>query len=577
MKTKKIKYVLFVIILCVMTVLLCPAAAVFAKKKVTEAKYSFDKSSITLYTGWKNHLSDVRGVGENVEITYFSGDEDVAFISSEGEIIPIAEGSTDVYAEITENGIPSVCSMKVTVKKPYSKLYDSTDTLTLNGSYIFKIRRYGHSEPVTWTLSGKGYAEIEAISSTECKLTGINPGTVTLTAVCGNDIFSTDIKIYNGEGELFIISPDSEPYNSYYVNYGTYNEKTKGYYLLRSYLEHLNTIKGGVLVLKEGTYTVTNTLCIPSNTTIILEDGARIKKSDNTGSKSLTATASLFQTVSYTNASKEGIFKGYNGEHDISILGEGKACIDLNNIICQGIVSAHCKNLTISGITFLNMNTYHFIELDASCNVTIKNNFFYGSTESETTRKEAINLDTPDKTTGGFHQLWTSYDKTPDKDIYITDNVFYEVECGIGTHKYSEGFLHKNINILRNTFIDTKTYSIRCMNWDKPIIKNNCFLCFQMPEYSIVSVIVNGSVNPTITENRFENIDTPISFYHWRNTGYGKDYSPIYNKLDSYYADALKNNYLKNVANPYYEYYNTLDDFEDDDMDIFMINGYPEE
>ena len=516
-------------------------------------------------------------MGEEYEISYRSDDEDIAVVTNEGEIIPVSEGSTDIYADITENGKTSSCSMKVTVKAPYSKLTEYTESVTQNGSYLFKLKRYGHEEPVTWTLEGEGLAEIEADGAAGCILKTINPGNVVLTATCMDEIFSVNIKIYNGEGALFIINPDSEPYNSNYVKYGTYNNKTKGYYLLRSYLERLNTLKGGVLVLQKGTYTVTNSLCIPSNTTIVLEDGAIIKKTDDTGTKSLTATASLFQTVSYTNAAKEGVFKGYNGEHDIRILGEGSACIDLNNIMCQGIVSAHCKNLTISGITFLNMNTYHFIEVDACCNVHITNNFFYGASESQTTRKEAINIDTPDKATGGFHQLWTSYDKTPNKDIYITDNIFYEVECGIATHKYSEGSAHKNINILRNTFFDIKTYAIRCMNWDKPVIKENCFIYSEVPELELISIIVNGSVNPLITENRFENTVRPVSFYHWKNTGYGKEYSPIYNKLDTAYADALKKNYLKNSTNTYYEYYNVLDDFEEDTLDIYFMNGYPSE
>ena len=577
MNCKRIKTGLFVMILCIMTVLMCPGASVFAKSKKAGNIYRFDKEKITLYTGWDSYLCDVVGTGEEYDISYYSDDNEIAVISPEGEIFPVSEGSTTVFADVTEGDKTTTCSMKVTVKAPYSKLADSTDVMTLNDTFRFKLKRYGHEEPVTWTLQGEGYAEIIAEGATDCIIKTLKPGKVTLTASCMGETFTTDIKIYNGEGTLFIINPDSEPYNSNYVKYGTYNSKTKGYYLLRSYLERLNTLKGGVLVLQKGTYTVTNSLCIPSNTTIILEDGATIKKTDDTGSKSLTATASLFQTVSYTNASKEGVFKGYNGEHDIQILGEGRACIDLNNIMCQGIVSAHCKNLTISGISFFNMNTYHFIELDASCNVHITNNFFYGASESQTTRKEAINIDTPDKATGGFHQLWTSYDKTPNKDIYITDNIFYEVECGIATHKYSEGSAHKNINILRNTFFDIKTYAIRCMNWDKPVIKENCFIYSEVPELELVSIIVNGSVNPMITENRFENTVRPVSFYHWRNTGYGKEYSPIYNKLDTAYADALKKNYLKNSTNTYYEYYNVLDDFEEETLDIYFMNGYPTE
>ena len=115
------------------------------------------------------------------------------------------------------------------------------------------------------------------------------------------------------------------------------------------------------------------------------------------------------------------------------------------------------------------------------------------------------------------------------------------------------------------------------MNWDKPVIKDNCFIYSEPPELELVSIIVNGTVNPLITENRFENTMRPVSFYHWRNTGYGKEYSPIYNKLDASYADALKKNYLKNSYNNYYEYYTVLDDFEEDTLEIYLMNGYPTE
>ncbi len=545
-----------------------------ADAKEAAAKYSFDVSSKILYTGWKSYYAEIIGADENATITFKSKNKKVATVSEDGEIFPVSPGKTTIYATIK---IPKqkkkTCSMKVTVKEPYSKLSASTTTMTLDGSYVFDLERYGHDKPVSWELSYGAPVEIEAVSATGCKVHPLKAGSFSLVARCGDETFSTDIKIYDGKGPLFILSPDSKPYKDNYTTYSTYNKYTKGYYLLRSYLEKLDATKGGVLVLQKGTYTVTNTLCIPSNTTIVLEDGARIVKSDNTNS-SLNATASLFQTVSYTNAAKEGVFKGYNGEHDIKILGEGDAQIDLNGIKSHGIVACHCNRLTVSGIKFLNMNTYHFIELDASKDVIISNNYFSGSAESTTARKEAINLDTPDTVTNGFHQYWTSYDKTPDLNVYITDNIFYDLECAVGTHKYTYGSPHKNVNFLRNTVIDCSTYAVRCMNWDKPVITDNVFINTVFPEFSHIFIILNGATNPLITNNLFENTITPVSFYHWRNTGYGKEYDPIYNTLDASYAKALTKNYLKDVENGYYEFYTVLDNFDEETLETYPINGY---
>ena len=568
--------------------LLMPDFVIYADE---ENPYSFDRSSLTLYVGWKSYLSDVKGIGETAEIVYRSDDEEIAFISDEGEIFPVSVGETTVYADVTEDDETYTCSMDIKVKDPYSKASASTTGMTLNSSFTFKLKRFGHEEPVFWELKGEPLAIIEGVTATDCTIRALSPGNIILTAECGDDSFSFNIKIYNYEGELFILTPDSEPYKGYYVKYNTYNKKTKGYYLLRSYLERLNTLKGGVLVLTKGTYTITNTLCIPSNTTIILEDGAVIKKTNDTGTSKLTPTASLFQTVSYTNAAKEGVCSKYNGEHDIDIVGEGRATIDMNGVDCQGIISCHCKRLTVSGITFKNMSAYHFIELDASKDVTISNNYFFGKTDSTSARKEAINLDTPDTLTGGFHQLWTSYDMTPDKNIYITDNVFCDLNCGVGTHKYTYGSMHENINILRNTFINCSSYAIRCMNWDTPVIKDNGFintssLDFEnttavtsktfVPEEQQTTIVVNGTINPLITENRFENIKTPVSFYHWKNSGYGKDYDPIYNELDSSYATALTKNYLVNVTNHYYEFYPIFNDYDEDTLELYAIDAYDE-
>ncbi|MBO4510370.1 MAG: right-handed parallel beta-helix repeat-containing protein, partial [Lachnospiraceae bacterium] len=253
------------------------------------------------------------------------------------------------------------------------------------------------------------------------------------------------------------------------------------------------------------------------------------------------------------------------------ILGEGAATIDLNNVACQGIAAAHCNRLTISGISFKNMNTYHFIELAGNANVNISGNYFYGYSASKTTRKEAINLDTPDAETHGFNQYWTSLDKTANKNVVISDNVFFNVECGIGTHKYSEGHPHKNISILKNTFIDSATYSIRCMNWENPTIRDNSFIYSAPSEIAEITVILNGVKDPIITGNRFENLETPISFYHWKNSGYGKDYAPIYNEVSELCMTLLKTNYLVNVTNPYFEYYRELDDYSEDNLELHPI------
>ena len=67
----------------------------------------------------------------------------------------------------------------------------------------------------------------------------------------------------------------------------------------------------------------------------------------------------------------------------------------------------HNKNITLDGITFKNMKYGHFIEMDASKNVTVNNCTFTGYKASKRHTSEAVNLDTPDKKTKGFTHDWS--------------------------------------------------------------------------------------------------------------------------------------------------------------------------
>ncbi len=92
------------------------------------------------------------------------------------------------------------------------------------------------------------------------------------------------------------VTPTTKPINKSYLKYSTYNDQTKNYYMLRSYLEKLESTKGGKLILKKGTYLVSNALYVPSNVTIELSDGAKIIKGKSTGSK-IVPSKSIFQFI----------------------------------------------------------------------------------------------------------------------------------------------------------------------------------------------------------------------------------------------------------------------------------------
>ena len=266
----------------------------------------------------------------------------------------------------------------------------------------------------------------------------------------------------------------------------TYNKYTEDWYLFNETFEKCEKAGGGKVVVKKGTYNICRPVYIPSNVTFLLEDGVAIKKLTKTGTTILDATKSLFVLVEPSKAKVSGAHSLYDGVHNVRIIGEGNAVIDLDFMVGSiGFAMAHNKDISYEGVTFKNMNTGHFIELDASLDITINNCIFSGSKQSPKINKEAINIDTPDKITGGFSQTWTSYDKTPVKNLTVTNCTFEEIDVAIGTHKYSQNkdengkytinMTHENIVIKNNKFLNIRKTAFAVINWDNITVEDNLF------------------------------------------------------------------------------------------------------
>ena len=287
--------------------------------------------------------------------------------------------------------------------------------------------------------------------------------------------------------KTFTVTPNSKPYKNQYVKSGRYNKYTKHYYMLRSYLDRLEDLGGGTLILKDGTYTVSNLLYIGSNITIKLSSGTTIKKSYKTGTRMVYSKA-LFHVIGRKPAKSGKKITGYGGSHDVSIIGTGKATINLN--YCDdalGFMIGHGKNITFKGLNFKNMRSNHPIELDGTYNTLIENCTFSGYKEQthSTAIKEGINIDAPDENNLCFQVKWSSFDKTPNKKIVIKGCTFHRLGTAIGTHRYSQTLnsdgvtttnrYHTNITIENNKFYDIDSYTIRVQNWKNVTVKNNDF------------------------------------------------------------------------------------------------------
>lgn len=381
--------------------------------------------------------------------------------------------------------------------------------------------------------------------------------------------------LYDASVKDFVINPKTEPFLNMFKSYDTYTSKTKQYYVIRSYLEHLENIGGGTLTLEKGTYNITNSLYVPSNVTITLKDGVIIKKADDTGVKDFPFATPLFILAAPSKSKIENAYGGYEGEKNIKIIGEGNATIDLNYVLdALGIVLGHNQNVLISGINFKNMRSGHFIELDASKNVVIENNSFKNHKASSIGIKEAINVDTPDATTGGFNHIWSNHDCTPNKDIYIRNNIFDNLERAIGTHKYSGGKYHDNVNIIDNVISNTTSDAIRIINWSKPIIKGNKISKVGNGNDDKRAVYVSGVIRPVVTENIFEDVDKPIQISPWKNNGEGSQYDITYNDVTYEDFKLMQDNTLIRVKENFIRYNKTYNVFDKDTERYYIYSSH---
>jgi hypothetical protein len=349
--------------------------------------------------------------------------------------------------------------------------------------------------------------------------------------------------------KTYTISPKSKPYKGNMTNFSTYNKYTKQYYVLRSYLERFEKIGGGTLILTKGTYTIPKTLYVPSNVTIRLKNGAKIIKGNYTGTKKVGPSKTLFQFVKPSISLKSGVRGQYAGEKNIAFIGEGTAIIDLRyDKETIGLVIGHNQNIKIQNIQFQNLNSGHFLEVDASKNVLISDNYFLNSKESFNGNKEAINLDTPDHITKGWDHPWSKYDKTPNQNVTITNNIFRNLDRAIGTHKYSEGKYHERVIIRYNKIDKTRQDAIRVMNWSNAIIENNTINNVAGRSGKYRGIFASGVINPTFRNNLIENTSRPIEFMPWKNNGPGSVYNITYDKISTANKVSLKTNRVKNTV-----------------------------
>lgn len=348
----------------------------------------------------------------------------------------------------------------------------------------------------------------------------------------------------------FTLSSSSKPYKNKYVKTPAYNNYTKHYLTIRSYLDYMATQGGGTLTLKKGTYNLTNAIPIPSNVTLVLKDGVVMNKTDNTHLKSLKAGHVMIECVRGSRLTKKNIVGKYNGEKNIRIVGEGKVVMNLGKCNkSEAIRVPHCSNISIENISFTNLRDGHFIEVTGSKNVSVTDCTFSNNKNGE---RCAINLDTPDKVTNGFNGAYSKFDKTPVLNVTIQNCGFYNLYRGIDTHRFSPNKYHTNVQILNCTFKNSIQSPIMMENWKNAVIKGNTIDGVQgwsqndIQKEKFGIFMRGGVIDPVISENNINNVFMP--FYakgHKEPAGdIAARYPATYNSISEASIESMKNNTL---------------------------------
>lgn len=489
--------------------------------------------------------------------SFSTNNKSVATVDKAGNVKGVKKGTATITVKLKSKTSVKK-AIKITVKQ---NLYSARETkvtyakgskativaYTNNGARAASYNtKFSSSNKAVATVDKNGVVKAVKNGKATIKMTGTSKQNKGMT-------FSIDVTVVSPTN--LKVTPTSNPLNSKYLDFSTYNKTSKNYYVLRSYLDYCETHPGTTVTLGAGTYQLCTALYIPSNTTLVFDKGTVLKKIKETGIKTLDNSGSMFMFCAASKSKVNGAYSGYNGVHDVTIIGNG-ATLDMAGAPTDktglGFVFCHNNNINISGINFQNIKKGHFMEMDASNNVTIDSCTFTNQNPGDKSSvSECINLDTPDKKTGGFTQPWTSYDCTPNSNVTITNCTFKNVQRGVGTHQYSGGKYHENVTINNCKFTNCVSGAVSMINWKGITFTNNTIngagrnTSGKMigTDDKVRAIVVAGCSNAVISNNVFKNCYEALRFTPKMNVANLSSYPATYNDItDAEYASYATNN-----------------------------------
>ncbi len=349
-----------------------------------------------------------------------------------------------------------------------------------------------------------------------------------LTLACGV-LLGTVVNAEASEAaKKYTITKKTKPCNTSYRKLGSYNSKTRNYYTIKSYLEKLKTQGGGTLVLKKGTYKVCSTLEVPSNVTIQLKKGVKIKKTNVTGTKSLKAGKILFKL---SNAK----VKNYKGTKKVTVIGAKNVSIDLGKV--KNAVAfdlGRNKTITISKIKFTGKKGGTYINIAASKGVKVEGcTFQNGQTTTGDKYETAIAVNT--------------IGSTPSANVKIWSNTFKGLENGVATTAYKKNVYMTGVSVKKNSFTNMSNAAVVAKMWSGATITSNSVGRDDNTNNTSAAFKLYSVTEPEVSDNTIGNCDFAITI--------GK-VSNVNSSISTAKKASMQNNAVTNVNHYYVPYTN---------------------
>ncbi len=214
------------------------------------------------------------------------------------------------------------------------------------------------------------------------------------------------------------------------------------------------------VVIPAGTYTISSTLNIYSNTVLSMQDVTLERGS---------FTASMLRFGRSGECAGMGGYSRYSGFSNITFKGgvwDSKAKDG-------GIMRfAHANQIRFENVTFTNVKNSHHIEFAGCSDVAFLGCTFsnFSGNTLNATNYEALQLDVMRSEHFGNYG---KYDETPCKNITISGCLFENLKRGLGSHSAVAGSYFTNIQVTGNTFKNIIGYAVMGTNYKNSVISDN--------------------------------------------------------------------------------------------------------